>query len=120
MYIYTNKIGDIILVGDLVRSMTVLRYNHITNTIEEIARDFNSNYMRAIEIMDGTIEDYYFGSDIHGNIFSMRTQSDAITDEERGKLDSCGEFNCGDNINTIRRGTLVGQPIDSTDTSNTR
>lgn len=130
-----------LLVGDLVRSLTLLRYQQPgapTATgasssaradasrkpkpeLKEIAHDFNSNYMRAIAIMDTSSSgdaaehDIYFGADTAGNIFSMKYMAKAATEEERSKLEPVGEFHVGDCLNVFEKGTLVGQPIDSED-----
>ena len=44
--------GDFILVGDLVRSMTLLQYKTMEGSFEEIAKDYNPNWMSAVEIID--------------------------------------------------------------------
>ena len=44
--------GDFILVGDLVRSMTLLQYKTMEGSFEEIARDYSPNWMSAVEIID--------------------------------------------------------------------
>ena len=44
--------GDFILVGDLVRSMTLLQYKTMEGSFEEIARDYSPNWMSALEIID--------------------------------------------------------------------
>lgn len=116
MTLFLKTKGDVILVGDLVRSMTVLRYSVLEKKLIEVARDFHSSYLRAVEILDGANEDIYMGTDIHGNLQCMRHQAEAATDEERCKLEACGEFSIGEYLNCFRRGSLVGQPIDA-DTS---
>ena len=106
---------DTLLVGDLVRSLTVLRYNPAIKALEEVARDFNSNYLRSIAIMEGSSgrsEQTYFGSDTEGNLFALQYQADAASDEERMRLETCAEFHLGDDINVFRAGTLISQPID--------
>lgn len=112
MSLFLKTKGDNILVGDLVRSMTLLRYKPHEHAIQEIARDFNSSYLRGVEILDGASEDIFVGTDISGNLHCLRQQSDALTDEERSRLEPCGEFHVGDYLNAFRRGSLVGQPID--------
>ena len=43
--------GDFILVGDLVR-MNLLQYKTMEKSFEEIAKDYNPNWMSAVEIID--------------------------------------------------------------------
>lgn len=107
--LYLKTHGDFILVGDLLRSMTLLRFKSEDGLLEEVARDFNSNFMRSIEIL-GDGDDYFLGTDDSGNIFTMKRRLDAATEEERAKLESQGDIHLGDYINTIRQGSLTKQP----------
>ena len=50
--LYMKRRGDFILVGDLVRSMTLLQYKTMEGNFEEIARDYSPNWMSALEIID--------------------------------------------------------------------
>jgi DNA damage-binding protein 1 len=115
--LYLKARGDYVLVGDLYRSMTLLQYKagDGMGTIEEAARDFNSNYMRAVEILGD--DDHFLGADDNGNIFSVRRQTDAATDEERSKMEPQGGFHLGDSINVFRRGSLNSQPSEQDATS---
>ena len=108
LYIKTH--GDFILVGDLLRSVTLLQYKAADAKLEEVARDFNSNYMRAVEIIGD--DEHFLGSDDSGNIFTVRRQSDAATDEMRSKMESQGTFHLGDAINVFRRGSLNSEPVE--------
>lgn len=114
MSLYLSVRGENVLVGDLVRSCTLLRYKPAEKSLQEVARDFNSSYLRAIEILDGAPgEEVYVGADVSGNLQCLRHMADAVADEDRCRLEPCGEFHVGEYINAFRRGTLVGQPIDS-------
>ena len=75
--LYLKAHGDNVLVGDLLRSVTLLQYKANETTLEEVARDYNSNYMRAVEIIGD--EEHFLGADDSGNIFTVRRQSDAAT-----------------------------------------
>jgi DNA damage-binding protein 1 len=110
MCLYLKAMGDFLLVGDLVRSMTVLQLRD--GALIEVARDFGCNAMRAIEIL-GDGSDFYLGADDAGNLIIDRRNADAATDEERNKLTQFGEFHLGDHVNVFRFGLLNGQPIGS-------
>ena len=45
-------------------------------------------------------------------VVQVRRQADAATDEERGKMETQGEFHLGDCVNVFRRGSLNSQPAD--------
>jgi len=58
--------GDFILVGDLMRSITLLQYKSMEGSFEEIARDYEPNWMTAIEILD---DDNFLGAENSCNLF---------------------------------------------------
>lgn len=117
--------GDLILVGDILKSVTLLQYKPPSQdemestdtsapssstqqgTLVEVARDFSSHTMRGLEFWD---EDLILFTEDFGNIFVMRRQLDASTDEERAKLLARAEFHVGDYINVFRKGSLDSQP----------
>ena len=59
-------LGDFILVGDLMRSITLLQYKSMEGSFEEIARDYEPNWMTAIEILD---DDNFLGAENSCNLF---------------------------------------------------
>ncbi len=46
----------------------------VENVIEEIARDYNINWMTAIEVLD---DDTYIGAENSFNLFTVKRNSDA-------------------------------------------
>ncbi|QQP55140.1 Uncharacterized protein FKW44_008242, partial [Caligus rogercresseyi] len=62
----TRTRGDFILVGDLIRSMTLLQYKTMEGSFEEISRDHLPNWMTAIEVLD---DDTFLGAENASNIF---------------------------------------------------
>ena len=44
--------GDFIVVADVMKSLSLFLYKSIDNTIEIIARDYNTTWMSAAEIID--------------------------------------------------------------------
>lgn len=58
--------GDFVLVGDLMRSLTLLQYKTMEGSFEEMARDYNPNWMTAIEILD---DDTFLGAENCFNLF---------------------------------------------------
>ena len=63
---YLKVRGDFILVGDLVRSVTLLQYKTMEGNFEEISRDFSPNWTTAIEILD---DDTFLASENSSNVF---------------------------------------------------
>eukprot|EP00894_Picocystis_sp_ML_P001100 jgi/Pico_ML_1/51617/g2612.t1 len=104
LVLYVQTRGDFILVGDLMKSITLLIYKPEENAIVELARDNSANWMTAVEILD---EDIYLGAENCYNLFCARRNADAATDEERQRLEIVGEFHLGDFVNRFRHGSLV-------------
>lgn len=108
--LYVQTRGDFIIVGDLMKSISLLIYKHEEGAIEERARDYNANWMSAIEILD---DDIYLGAENNFNLFTVRKNSEGATDEERGRLEVVGEYHLGEFVNRFRHGSLVMRLADS-------
>ncbi|KAE8747775.1 hypothetical protein FOCC_FOCC005387 [Frankliniella occidentalis] len=111
--LYLKTKGDFLLVGDLMRSMTLLQYKTMEGSFEEIARDYNPNWMTAIEILD---DDTFLGAENFANLFVCQKDSAATTDEERQQMQAVGQFHLGDMVNVFRHGSLVMQHVGETST----
>ncbi|CAH0728160.1 unnamed protein product, partial [Brenthis ino] len=108
--LYLKVKGDFIIVGDLMRSMSLLQYKQMEGSFEEIARDYSPNWMTALEILD---DDTFLGAENSFNLFVCQKDSAATTDEERQQMGYMGQFHLGDMVNVMRRGTLVSQLADT-------
>ncbi|XP_057415588.1 DNA damage-binding protein 1a [Lotus japonicus] len=108
--LYVQTRGDFIVVGDLMKSISLLIYKHEEGAIEERARDYNANWMSAVEILD---DDVYLGTENSFNLFTVRKNSEGATDEERGRLEVIGEYHLGEFVNRFRHGSLVMRLPDS-------
>ncbi|OIW17906.1 hypothetical protein TanjilG_19875 [Lupinus angustifolius] len=93
-----------IVVGDLMKSISLLIYKHGEGAIEERARDYNANWMSAAEILD---DDIYLGAENNFNLFAVWKNSEGATDEERGRLEVVDEYHLGEFVNRFRHGSLV-------------
>lgn len=111
--LYLKTKGDFILVGDLMRSMTLLQYRTMEGSFEEMARDYNPNWMTAVEILD---DDTFLGAENSFNLFVCQKNSIAITDEERQQMQEVGQFHLGDMVNVFRHGSLVMQHVGESST----
>ncbi|WVZ99800.1 hypothetical protein U9M48_045048 [Paspalum notatum var. saurae] len=108
--LYTQTRGDFIVVGDLMKSISLLVYKHEESAIEERARDYNANWMTAVEMLD---DEVYIGAENSYNLFTVRKNSDAATDDERARLEVVGEYHLGEFVNRFRHGSLVMRLPDS-------
>jgi len=94
--------GDFIIVGDLIKSISLLVYTTVDGEIKEISRDYRPNWMTAVSFLD---DDNYIGAENSFNIFSLQRNIDASAD--RARLESTGYFHVGEFINRFRQGSLV-------------
>jgi len=87
-----------------MKSISLLMYKSLDGTIEEISRDYNANWMTAVEMCDDEI---YVGAENRFNLFTVKKNSEATTDEARHMLNVIGEFHLGEFVNAFRHGSLV-------------
>ncbi|KAG7473858.1 hypothetical protein MATL_G00100300 [Megalops atlanticus] len=113
MALYLKTKGDFILVGDLMRSVLLLAYKPMEGNFEEIARDFNPNWMSAVEILD---DDNFLGAENAFNLFVCQKDSAATTEEERQHLQEVGVFHLGEFVNVFSHGSLVLQNLGESST----
>jgi len=108
----SKKQEQIAIVGDLVRSISVVKYYPEYGTLEEVSRDFNQNWTSAIEMLN---ENTYLGGENFYNLFVLRRNPTATSEEVRCRLDTIGLFNLGEMVNKFMSGSLV---IPNSQTSN--
>jgi DNA damage-binding protein 1 len=99
------------IVGDLMRSISLVQYYPQYETLEEVARDFNVNWTSAVTMLT---DDVYLGGENWNNLFVLRRNTRAQSEEVRCRLDTVGEFHLGEMCNKFMSGSLV-MPNSSTD-----
>ncbi len=92
------------IVGDLMRSISLVQYYPKHKTLEEVARDFNANWVTAVEMLT---DDVYLGGDHENNLFVLRRNAKAQAPEIRCRLDTVGEYHLGEMCNKFMCGSLV-------------
>lgn len=92
--------GSFVVVGDLMKSVSVLTYNSMENKFKESYRDYATNWMTAVEALD---EDHFIGADNHLNIFTLKKYVD---EKEVHMLIEDGQFHMGQMIHHFRHGEL--------------
>lgn len=104
------------IVGDLMRSVSLMQYYPQHETLEEVARDFNPNWTTAVEMLT---DDVYIGAENWNNLFCLRRNKAATSEEIRCRLDNIGEFHLGEMCNKFMSGSLV-MPVSSNSTTSSR
>lgn len=102
--------GDLILVGDLMKSLQLHIYKDSSKSIELVARDFNPAWMASSMMLNDT---HFIGADSNYNLFTLRWNQDSGNDEERCRLLMVGQYHVGDFVNRFREGSLVMRLPDS-------
>lgn len=103
LVLYVQSRGDFILVGDLMKSVSLLQCTEASGELKELSRDFNANWMTAVSFLD---DDTFLGAENWYNLFTTRKNADATTDEDRQRLEVVGEFHLGEFVNRFRKGSL--------------
>lgn len=108
--IMAETIGESILVGDIMRSVTLLTYKSDEGTLESRARDHGTSWVTAMAALD---EETFMAADNSYNLYVTAKNSDAAADEERNHLQTVGRFHLGEFVNRVRQGSLVMKGTDS-------
>ncbi len=98
--LHVKSKGDFILVGDLMRSMMVLRFDSVASKLVVVSRDYGPSWVTAVEFLG---QDSYVAADQDGNVAVFCRSEDA----EEAKLREVACYHVGENINCMRPGRLV-------------
>ncbi|SAL95103.1 hypothetical protein [Absidia glauca] len=97
---------DSILVGDLMKSVSLLRLeNAYATSMTTVAKDYNENWMTAVKMAN---QNTFIGAEMFNNLFTFSMKSENGTTY----MDVVGEFHVGDLINRRHRGSLADK-VDS-------
>lgn len=108
--------GDYVAVGDLMKSVRLLQFDRSTQQLIEVARDSQCNWMCALACLPKSESDAhntFVGAEDSYNLFTLRTNTTARTEEEKARLVVSGEYHLGESVNKFCHGALVMQPPSS-------
>ncbi|KAI1708375.1 CPSF A subunit region domain-containing protein [Ditylenchus destructor] len=108
--VYMKTKGDLVLIGDLMKSICLLSYKQMDSSLEEVARDMASEWTCACEIIDS---DTFLGAENNFNLFCVQKDQNAETDEDRQRLKKAGLYYLGEMVNVFRRGMLLTNQPDT-------
>ncbi|EDR24200.1 DNA damage-binding protein, putative [Entamoeba dispar SAW760] len=104
--LYVKTMGNKILVGDLMKSISVYSFDNNGNNkncLNEVSRDFYASYTTAIEFVD---ENCYLSSDSNSNLLVFNTNSTG-NESERFRLNNCAHIHVGECINVMCKGSIA-------------
>jgi hypothetical protein len=91
---------DYIVVSDLCRSITLLKYNEERDKITECCRDNTPAWNNCIELLSDSL---FYTSDISANISTFRREVHPKNDEDKYKLEKIAQFNLGERVTKFHR-----------------
>lgn len=103
--------GDFILVGDLLRSVSVLTCKKVGDRyrLDQVARDHDMTWVMALELLD---DETYIVAEHAKHFYAYKRTSRNAVDIERSQLERVGQFHLGQRVNKIEHGSLVMQMTD--------
>uniref|UniRef100_A0A0K0DAZ2 DNA damage-binding protein 1 n=1 Tax=Angiostrongylus cantonensis TaxID=6313 RepID=A0A0K0DAZ2_ANGCA len=101
--------GDQVLVGDLMRSITILNYKAVESIFEEVAKDYRGMWMSAVEFIDAETA---LGAEAGHNLFTCEIDRGTDNADEKRRLEA-GMFYLGEMVNVFQRGSLVSSHVDN-------
>jgi len=93
--------GEFILAGDLMKSMTLLRYKTAENKIEEIARDTSMDMLCTAEAID---DETFIGANNNGSLYTLIKNTDPTNEDAGKQLQWSGGWNLGEPVNRFKHG----------------
>ncbi|KAL7716281.1 Damaged DNA binding protein [Entamoeba marina] len=102
--LYIKTLNDLILLGDLMKSISVYTFKPNTNNIVEISRDFYASYTTAVEFVNN---ECYTSADSNGNILIFNSNTATQNESERFRLQNCAHVHVGDCINVFCKGSIA-------------
>ncbi|KAE9421008.1 hypothetical protein Angca_002193 [Angiostrongylus cantonensis] len=105
-----SKNGDQVLVGDLMRSITILNYKAVESIFEEVAKDYRGMWMSAVEFIDAETA---LGAEAGHNLFTCEIDRGTDNADEKRRLAVPGMFYLGEMVNVFQRGSLVSSHVDN-------
>eukprot|EP00927_Polykrikos_kofoidii_P010889 TRINITY_DN14596_c0_g1_i1.p1 TRINITY_DN14596_c0_g1~~TRINITY_DN14596_c0_g1_i1.p1 ORF type:complete len:848 (-),score=160.05 TRINITY_DN14596_c0_g1_i1:31-2574(-) len=117
--LYLQSIGDRILVGDLMRSASLLRFDAESEKLEEVAHDAGTAWLTSTAMLT---EDLCLCTDDSENIFTLGKgraaagdRPDILGEDIRSRLERVGQMHTGEFVNRMQKATLVEHPAVATD-----
>lgn len=104
-------LNEEIAVADVMRSVSLLSYRMLEGNFEEVAKDWNSEWMVTCEFITA---ESILGGEAHLNMFTVEVdKSRPITDDGRYVLEPTGYWYLGELTKVMIRSVLVPQPDDN-------
>lgn len=104
---WSSPTKDHIVVGDLMHGVSLLAIKEEDNgrvSMEEAAHDYNPAWTMSVVACS---MDVAIASEHRGNLFVTLYHDDALSEEEKGRLEVVGTYHLGESVNVFRKGSLT-------------
>jgi DNA damage-binding protein 1 len=119
LHLSVSRDHQYVMVGDMMKGVCMLHYSsslsgsgvqsaHGASSLSEVARDYEAHWLTALSSFSDR-DDICIFADHYFNLVTVRRQTDAASEEERGRMECVGRWHAGEMINKIARGSLVMQ-----------
>lgn len=81
-----------------------MEFNSVETTLVESNRDFNSNWVTAVDFWD---DNYFVVAENSYNLFVLGKQLDATVDIEKRRLETVSCYHLGEFVNKLQKGTIM-------------
>jgi DNA damage-binding protein 1 len=96
--------GSTLAVGDLMRSVSLLKFDCEKREITEVGRDYNSHWTLTLELVDAG--ESVVVAESSKNLVALRRRTDNGAGDA-GCLETVGEMHVGETVNRFFRGSLA-------------
>lgn len=96
--------GNFLLVGDLMKSLSLLVWRPDICSLDEVACDPAVQWTTAAAFVD---DDHFFLADANYNLSILGRPPHTVSAIDRGRMNTMAEFNLGEQVNAALRGALV-------------
>lgn len=112
LVLFLDTVGELLVVGDMMKSVNVLSLDSATDSLVEEARDPASNWITEVKAIT---KDAYVCAEGGFNLFGLQRNIGALSHEDKARLDIAGHFHVGDLVTTMVPGSLVRGMDDGAD-----
>ncbi|CAL1172138.1 unnamed protein product [Cladocopium goreaui] len=98
-----QTLGDLILVGDIMRSVTLMRFQAQAMAFETVAHDETSAWSTTVDMLS---ENHFLCAEDGGNLLSLRCGQRRSNGEAVNVLERVGRIHTGEFMNRFQRSTL--------------
>eukprot|EP00004_Rigifila_ramosa_P012847 TRINITY_DN2819_c0_g1_i1.p1 TRINITY_DN2819_c0_g1~~TRINITY_DN2819_c0_g1_i1.p1 ORF type:complete len:1140 (+),score=324.51 TRINITY_DN2819_c0_g1_i1:3-3422(+) len=95
--------SNFVLIGDVIKSVTLFSQNETTHTLESLCRDPGQVWLTATQLID---DDAVLVCDMGRNVSVMKRNTDSEKEYEKKRLECAGMMHIGETVNKVCVGSV--------------